>query len=55
MNSDLKHLKEYEAYLERLTIMDLLNLTPQEQEWRLERIVATERMAEQMRSKLGNT
>lgn len=55
MNPDLKHLREYEAYLERLTIMDLLNLTPQEQGWRLERIAATERMAEQMRSKLGNT
>lgn len=38
MDADIQHLKEYNKYLEQLTLQDLLNLTADEQAIRKNRI-----------------
>lgn len=53
MNPDLQHKREYEKYLEHLTLQGVLNLTPLEESWRLARIDSVTNMLNIVNERLG--
>ena len=54
-NPDFQHKKEYEKYLEKLTVQAIVDLSPLEESWRIERIGSVERMIDLVNSRLTST